>query len=291
MGDKYEGGKIDIKSSPTLDRKMQQVELNKKIEENMKRIKHKIAIISGKGGVGKTTVACNLVIKIAETGKMAGALDVDITGPNMHKLLSIRERPQVDPVTKAIIPVNGPLNIKVMSTAFLLDSDYTPVIWRGPMKMGAIREYLGTVEWGDLDYLVIDLPPGTGDETLDIMQLVKPLDGVVIVSTSQEMSLIDVAKTINMAKKMGITVLGVIENMSTFKCPGCGRIEYVFGKKGGVKDLADELNVPFLGSIPMSPEFVQQSSESIPVIVQAKDSEAKTAFNEIYSNLMKMIEG
>ncbi|MBD3188923.1 P-loop NTPase [Candidatus Bathyarchaeota archaeon] len=280
-----------LKTSPTLDRRKQQMELQRKIEEKMKRIKHKIAIISGKGGVGKTTIAANLAIKFAETGSSTGALDVDITGPNMHKLLGIRNRPQVDPVTKEIIPVNGPLNIKVMSTAFLLESDYTPVIWRGPMKMGAVREYLGTVNWGDLEYLVIDLPPGTGDETLDIMQLVKPLDGVVVVSTSQEMSLIDVAKTINMSRKMQVPVLGIVENMSTFVCPSCGKETQVFGRKNGVEELASELEVPFLGSIPMEPDFVQQASESIPVIIQKAESKAKTAFNEMFKSLIgEMLE-
>ncbi|MHA1793851.1 MAG: Mrp/NBP35 family ATP-binding protein [Promethearchaeota archaeon] len=280
---------VKLKDSPTLNRQMKQVQLEKKIEDNMKRIAHKIAIISGKGGVGKTTVAANLAIKFAETGKSTGALDVDITGPNMHKLLMISDRPEIDPVTKEIIPVEGPLNIKVMSTAFLLESDYTPVIWRGPMKMGVIREYLGTVKWGSLEYMVIDLPPGTGDETLDIMQLVKPLDGVIVVSTSQEMSLIDVAKTINMAKKMKVKVLGLIENMSQYKCPKCGNVEYIFGKKDGVKDLAASMNVPFLGSIPLEPKFVQQVDETIPVVAQKHESDAKNAFEDIFDNIMKAL--
>lgn len=278
----------DLKDSPTLDRKMQQVEMQRKIDANMARITKKIAIISGKGGVGKTTVAANLAVKFAESGLAVGALDVDITGPNMHKVLGVSERPEVDPETKAIIPVNGPLNIKVMSMAFLLDSDYTPVIWRGPMKMGIVREFLGTVTWGTLDLLVIDLPPGTGDEILDIMQLVKP-DGVVVVSTSQEMSLIDVAKTINMAGKMDVKVLGIVENMSTFRCPKCGNEEHVFGVKGGVASLAVELGVPFLGSIPLDPATVQQLAEGIPVVSQIADSAAKQGFNDVHAAIAKQL--
>ena len=286
---KDESNSEGLKKSPTLDRKVQQQQQQKKIEENMKKIAHKIAIISGKGGVGKTTVATNLAIRLAETGKSTGALDVDITGPNLHKLLGIKDRPVIDPATKEIIPVNGPLNIKTMTMAFLLDSDYTPVIWRGPMKMGVIREFLGSVKWGKLEYLIIDLPPGTGDETLDIMQLVKPLDGVVVVSTSQEMSLIDVAKTIIMADKMGVKVLGLVENMSVYRCKKCGHEEQIFGKKDGVKELAKELKIPFLGSIPFDTDAVQQLSEGIPVISQKSDSGAKNAFQEVFKNLEEQI--
>ncbi|MFX0100244.1 MAG: Mrp/NBP35 family ATP-binding protein [Candidatus Hodarchaeota archaeon] len=280
----------ELNDSPTLERKMkmQQMELN--IKENMEKIKHKIAIISGKGGVGKTTVAANLAIKFADEGESAGSLDVDITGPNLHKLLGVRDRPLVDPMTKIIIPVDGPLNLKIMSMAFLLETEHTPVIWRGPMKMGVIREFLGSVKWGDLNYLVIDLPPGTGDETLDIMQLVKPIDGVVVVTTSQEMSLIDVAKTIIMSKKMEVPVLGLIENMSSYKCPHCGKEEQIYGEKGAAEKLARDMGVPFLGSIPLEPEFVQQTKENVPVILQKIDSQAKEAFENIYQNLKKQLK-
>jgi len=157
------------------------------------------------------------------------------------------------------------------------------------MKMGVLREYLGAVEWGDLEYLIIDLPPGTGDEVLDIMQLVKPIDGVVVVTTSQEMSLISVAKTIAMAGKMDVKVLGVVENMSTFKCSKCGNEEHVFGEVDGAKNMAKELGVPFLGSIPLEPQVVQQTSEHVPAIMQKKDSAAKKAFNEIYAAILKQI--
>lgn len=285
-----ENNASELKDSPTLDRKMKAKQMELNIKENMEKIKHKIAVISGKGGVGKTTVSANLAIKFADGGNSTGGLDVDITGPNLHKLLGITDRPTVDPVTKIIIPVNGPLNLKVMSMAFLLDSEHTPVIWRGPMKMGVIREFLGSVNWGPLDYLIVDLPPGTGDETLDIMQLVKPIDGVVVVTTSQEMSLIDVAKTIMMAKKMEVPVLGLIENMSTYKCPQCGNEEQIYGEKGAAEKLAKDLGVPFLGAIPLEPEFVQQAKEKVPVILQKSDSHAKKAFQEVFQNLKKQLK-
>ena len=276
----------EIKPSSTLERRAQQMELQQKIDANMARIKHKIAVISGKGGVGKTTVTANLAVKFAETGKSTGALDIDITGPTLHKLLGIDiEQPEIDPFTKTIIPAKGPLNIKVMSTAFLLPDDRTPVIWRGPMKMGVLREYLGAVNWGDLEYLLIDLPPGTGDEILDIMQLVKPLDGVVVVTTAQELSTTSVGKTIVMADKMGVKVLGVVENMSAYKCTKCGHEERLFGAPGGAKRLADDLGVPFLGSIPLDPVVVQQAAEHVPAILQQQNSAAKKAFNEIFKKI------
>lgn len=281
----------DIKPSPTLERRAQQMELQQKIDENMSRIKHKIAIISGKGGVGKTTVTANIAVKFAETGKPTGALDIDITGPTLHKLLGItNQQPEVDPFTRSIVPVQGPLNMKVMSTAFLLPDDTTPVIWRGPMKMGVLREYLGQVSWGDLEYLLIDLPPGTGDEILDVMQLVKPLDGVIVVTTAQELSTTSVGKTIVMAEKMNVTVLGVVENMSYYKCSQCGHEERLFGAPDGAKDLAKNLNVPFLGSIPLDPVVVQQASERVPAILQTKDTPAKAAFNDIFNKIKEQID-
>jgi len=275
----------ELKPSPTLERNMKQVQLEQKIKSNMENIRHKIAVISGKGGVGKTTIAANLALFLASKNDTVGVLDVDITGPNMHKILGITERPEIDPNDQSIIPVKGPLNMKVMSMAFLLDSDQTPVIWRGPMKMSI----LGTVAWGPLDYLVVDLPPGTGDETLDIMQLVKPLDGVLIVTTSQDMSLISVSKTISMAMKMDVNVLGVIENMSTYTCPTCGHESHVFGKAGAAEAMAGQFNVPFLGSIPLEPIDVQFGCGDLSS--EKEEGSAKSAFKVIFEDLYSKLQG
>lgn len=272
----------ELKPSPTLERHAKQLELEKKIEMNMENIQHKIAVISGKGGVGKTTVAANLALFLANKNESVGVLDVDITGPNMPKMLGITARPEADPKDQSILPVKGPLNTRVMSMAFLLDSDQSPVIWRGPMKMSIIREFLGSVAWGKLAYLVVDLPPGTGDETLDIMQLIKNLDGVIVVTTSQDLSLVSVSKTISMATKMDVKVLGVIENMSTYQCPSCGYESHIFGKVGGAKVLARHFNVPFLGSIPLDPEDMQSDYGVSTSNVEGK---AKLAFQEIFERL------
>ena len=214
----------DIDLKKTIDEGKQQMldEREQNIRKNMAKIKNKIVVISGKGGVGKTTVSVNLAMSLASVGLRVGLLDVDITGPNVNKMLGISPevRPRVDPDAKKFYPVTGPLNMKVMSMAFLMQDSDTPVIWRGPMKMGAVRQFLGDAVWGELDYLICDLPPGTSDETLDILQLI-PDENVVVITTPQEVALMDARKTISMAKTMQRNVLGIIENMSGFKCPHC----------------------------------------------------------------------
>ncbi|HME56532.1 MAG TPA: Mrp/NBP35 family ATP-binding protein [Candidatus Lokiarchaeia archaeon] len=277
----------ELKPSPTLERQAKQIQIEQKIEENMAKIHHKIAVISGKGGVGKTTTAANLALFLAGKNETVGVLDVDITGPNMPKFLGISDRPEIDPQDQSIIPVKGPLNTSVMSMAFLLDSDQTPVIWRGPMKMSIIREFLGSVAWGPLEYMIVDLPPGTGDETLDIMQLVKNLDGVIVVTTSQDMSLINVAKTISMAMKMDVKVLGIIENMSSYRCPNCRQDSYIFGKEGAAKALAGQFQVPFLGSVPLDPIGMQYGCRED----AQEQGPAKAAFESIFENIYVKLQG
>ena len=262
----------------------------KRIEENLEKIKHKIVVISGKGGVGKTTVSVNLAISLASIGLRVGIIDVDITGPNVGKMMGISPevRPRVDPEKKIFFPVTGPLNSKVMSMAFLTESSDDPVIWRGPMKMSAVRQFLADAEWGELDYLICDLPPGTSDETLDMLQLI-PDENVVIVTTPQEVALMDARKTINMAQIMKRKVLGIIENMSGYKCPKCGEFIEIFGT-GGAEKASKDFNVALLGKIPFETEVGQQGDRGLPFVLKYPESESAKAFNAIVKNIQNILE-
>jgi len=260
------------------------------IRINMAKIKHKIVIISGKGGVGKTTIAVNLAMSLASIGLRVGILDVDITGPNVNKMLGISPeiRPRVDSDAKKFYPVNGPLNIKVVSMAFLLQDSDTPVIWRGPMKMGAVRQFLGDAHWGDLDYLICDLPPGTSDETLDILQLI-PDENVIVVSTPQEVAIMDARKTIAMSKTMNRYVLGIIENMSGFKCPHCN--EYIdLYPPGGAEKASKDFNIKFLGKIPFEVEVGQQGDQGLPFVLKYPDIESTKAFKAVVAKIREELE-
>ncbi len=260
------------------------------IKNNLKKIKNKIVIISGKGGVGKTTVAVNLAMSLASLGLRVGILDVDITGPNVIKMLGISSelKPTVDPDEKKFYPILGPLNMKVMSMAFLTLSADEPVIWRGPMKMGAVRQFLGDAIWGDLDYLVCDLPPGTSDETLDILQLI-PDENVVVVTTPQEVALMDARKTIKMSQIMERNVLGIIENMSGFKCPHCEKHIDLY-PPGGAEKAANDFNITLLGKIPFETEISQQGDDGLPFILKYPESESTKAFKEIIKKIRENLE-
>ena len=256
----------------------------------MDKIKHKIVIISGKGGVGKTTVAVNLAFSLVSIGLRVGILDVDITGPNVLKMLGVDPtlKPQVDSEAKRFYPVNGPLNLKVMSMAFLIESSDSPVIWRGPMKMSAVRQFLGQAIWGDLDYLICDLPPGTSDETLDILQLI-PKENVIVVSTPQEVALMDARKTIKMAQIMERNILGIIENMSGFKCPHCG--DYIdLYPPGGVEKAVKDFNIYLLGKIPFEIAIGIQSDQGLPFVIKNPNSNSSKAFKEVVRKIISFLE-
>lgn len=263
------------------------------IFECMAKIKHKIVVMSGKGGVGKTTVAVNLAIKLAALGRTVGILDVDITGPNVPHMLHMDGlHPEVDVEKKQFRPIIGPMNLRVMSMAFLLPNDDTPVIWRGPLKMSAIRQFLSEAQWGELDYLIFDLPPGTGDETLDILQLIKDA-GVIVVTTPQDVALLDSRKTVNMTLQMKKRMLGIVENMSGFtvKCPKCD-FEHeinIFGQGGGEK-AAQNLGVPFLGKVPFEVDVRTGGDSGMPFIIQYPDSASGKAFDAIVKKVMNMME-
>jgi ATP-binding protein involved in chromosome partitioning len=218
------------------------------------RIDHKIVVLSGKGGVGKSTVAVNLATALMLSGLRVGLLDVDIHGPSVPTMLGL-EHETLQGADGGLLPVELG-NMKIMSIGFLLKNPDDAIIWRGPMKMGVIKQFLTDVEWGDLDYLIVDAPPGTGDEPLSLCQLIQPLDGAVIVTTPQRVAAVDVRKSISFCRQVHVPVLGVIENMSGFLCPKCGEITQIFPAGSGGKIAAD-MKVPYLGAIPIDPAIAQ----------------------------------
>ena len=234
-----------------------------------------IAVASGKGGVGKSTVAANLAVMLGQMGHRVGLLDADIYGPSVPLMFGIDARPRV--IDNRLLPFEK-YGIVLMSLGFVLDVD-TPVIWRGPMVMKALEQLLGDVEWGELDYLIVDLPPGTGDAQLTLTQKV-PLSGAVIVSTPQDMALIDARKGLAMFKKVNVPVIGIVENMSMFSCPHCGGTTEIF-KHGGAERTAEVLGVPFLGSIPLDPEIVAGGDSGTPIVVARREGPHSEAFREV----------
>ncbi|MFX0208971.1 MAG: Mrp/NBP35 family ATP-binding protein [Candidatus Hodarchaeota archaeon] len=249
-----------------------------RVAEKLSHVKNKVAVLSGKGGVGKSTVAANVALALAERFKdKIGLIDADIHGPNIPKILGIEDkRPAVGPTL--VTPVLGPKNLHVVSMAFFLESKDTPVIWRGPLKMKVIEQFLADFFWGELEWLVVDLPPGTGDETLSIVQLIPNMTGAIIVTTPQEVSTLDTGKALSMMKHMNIPVLGVVENMSSFVCPNCGISHPIFGDGGG-KKLAQRFGVPLLAQIPFVPEIRLKEDAGI--------SEAFKPFFKIAEALIK----
>jgi len=218
------------------------------------RIRHKVVVLSGKGGVGKSTVAVNLAVALMMAGKRVGLLDVDIHGPSVPTMLGL-EHEQLQGGADGLVPaeVGG---LKVMSIGFFLNNPDDAVIWRGPLKMGVIKQFLKDVAWGDLDFLIIDSPPGTGDEPLSVCQLIGKLDGAIVVTTPQKVAAIDVRKSVNFCRQLKVPVLGVVENMSGFACPKCGEVTQVF-RTGAGQEIARDMLVPYLGAIPLDPKVAE----------------------------------
>jgi Mrp family chromosome partitioning ATPase len=252
-------------------------------------VKHVIMVLSGKGGVGKSTVSVNLAYALSNHGKKVGLLDLDMHGPNVPKMLGIEDH-KLAMMDNLIEPVHVTGMLSVMSMAFLLPDTSTPVIWRGPMKMAAIQQFLTEVNWGSLDYLVVDLPPGTGDEALTIAQLAPNVRGAVIVTTPQDVATMDARKSAKFIQKLELPVLGIIENMSGMVCPHCGEEIDLFGKGGGRK-IAEELSVPFLGSIPLDIEMRKAGDEGRPFIIRRNDNPTWASVNKIMEGLIKVVEG
>lgn len=256
------------------------------IIKRMSKIKHKIAVMSGKGGVGKSTIAVNLAAAFAKKGYKTGIMDADVHGPNVPKMFGV-EGKHLKYGDEGIIPLETGGGIKVMSVGFLISSQDTPLIWRGPAKTGIIKQFLAEVNWNDLDVLIIDNPPGTGDEPLTILQTI-PLDGVVLVTTPQSVVQEDVIKSVNMVKNLKIPIIGIIENMSGFICPQCKNEILIFGKGNGEK-MAKEMNVPFLGRLPLDVETSSASDIGTPVVIKEPESEISVRISKIVDKIESKI--
>jgi ATP-binding protein involved in chromosome partitioning len=238
-------------------------------------VRHVVAVASGKGGVGKSTVAANLAVRLAQLGQRVGLLDADLYGPSVPMMFGIRDRPRI--VGNRILPFEK-YGIRLMSLGFILEVD-TPVIWRGPMIMKGIEQMLGDVEWGELDFLIIDLPPGTGDAQLTITQKV-PLSGAVVVTTPQAVALIDARKGLAMFRKVNVPVVGIVENMSGFVCPHCGEVTEIF-KSGGGERTAELLETPFLGRVPLDARIVAGGDAGTPIVVEEREGVFADAFRRV----------
>jgi ATP-binding protein involved in chromosome partitioning len=255
------------------------------LESRLCRIRRKIVVLSGKGGVGKSTVAVNMAMALLMAGKRVGLLDVDIHGPSIPTMLGL-EGKTLQSGADGLLPVDAE-GLKVMSLGFLLPDPDQAVIWRGPLKMGAIKQFLKDVSWGDLDYLVIDSPPGTGDEPLSVCQLIGSLDGAIVVTTPQKVAAVDVRKSITFCRELGVPVFGVVENMSGFACPKCGEITQIFSSGGGQR-IASDMGVPFLGSIPMDVAIAASGDSGRPFVRHNAASPTAGVMREVIRPLLAL---
>ncbi|MBN1467047.1 Mrp/NBP35 family ATP-binding protein, partial [candidate division KSB1 bacterium] len=258
----------DQRQDQNADQAMEDLQIAKALG----RIKYKILVFSGKGGVGKSTVAANLAVALALAGKKVGLLDIDFHGPSIPKLMGLAGR-RPDMADEKLLPVRFSDNLAVMSLGMLVDGADDAVIWRGPMKNGAIRQLIKDVAWGDLDYMIVDSPPGTGDEPLSLVQVMQGLTGAIVVTQPQQLSVDDVRRSVSFCEKLNLPVIGILENMSGFICPHCGEVADIF-KSGGGEALAREKGIPFLGKLPIDPAIVEVSDAGQPFIYHSSASPA-----------------
>ncbi len=263
---------------------MSQENDQEKISRTLEKIKHRLLVFSGKGGVGKSTLATNLALALAKKGNKVGLLDVDIHGPNLAMMTGMEGR-RLEVSEDGIQPIAVNENLSLISMSFLLQDPNMPVIWRGPMKIKAIQQFLGDVIWGELDWLIIDSPPGTGDEPLSVAQLI-PATGAVVVTTPQDVSVLDSRRAVAFARKLNLTMVGIVENMSGLACPHCGEHIDLF-KTGGGEKAAAELGVPFLGKIPLEPEIVTLGDAGKSFLDSHPESEASRAMLAIVDRIIK----
>jgi ATP-binding protein involved in chromosome partitioning len=256
------------------------------LQDNISRIKHKIVVLSGKGGVGKSTVATNIAVALSLKGQKVGLMDVDIHGPSIPKMLGL-EGEMLKGTDTGLAPIVYTDNLRVISVGFILRTENDAVIWRAPLKHKLIREFLTDVKWGEMDYLIIDSPPGTGDEPLSVVQLLEDADGAIVVTTPQDVALTDVRKAITFCRQVKLPILGVVENMSGFVCPHCNKTVDIF-KSGGGKQMASEMGVPFLGRIPLDPKIVETGDNGQPYLEGYHDSETARAFDVVIEPLLNL---
>jgi len=260
---------------------------DKKLQSNLDRIKAKVVVLSGKGGVGKSNVSANIAVALSLAGKKTGLLDVDVHGPSIPRLLSltgIQPHAQND----SIEPIHWSANLSVMSLGFFLPDQDSSVIWRGPVKMGMIKQFVRDVDWGDLDFLVVDCPPGTGDEPLTALQTLGKGVHAVIVTTPQGLAIDDVRRSVDFCRQLDANILGIVENMSGFVCPDCGKLHNIFSSGGG-EELAKVTGVPFLGAIPLDPQVVKAADNGMPFMKNNLDSPTAKSFEEIIKPILALV--
>jgi Mrp family chromosome partitioning ATPase len=265
--------------SSSCSQQEKEAHTQERLKSKLSHISHRIMVMSGKGGVGKSTVATNLAVSLSRDGLDVGLLDADIHGPNIPKMLGI-ESEHVIGSGMGMIPVEVFPNLKVISMAFFIGDRDNPVVWRGPLKHNVISQFLSEVEWGNLDFLIVDLPPGTGDEPLSVAHLIKNVDGSIVVTTPQDVALLDSRKAVTFSRILSIPVIGIVENMSGLTCPHCQKQILLF-KTGGGEKAARDLKIPFLGRIPIDPEMVTDCDRGMPFVMSHPDSEATKAFKKM----------